>query len=59
MKSYIDVIWYLLLGLVLFFIGVTYQWYFSQKPASPFAVLGTTLDNAKENVAETLRIFWA
>lgn len=56
MKSFIDVIWYLLLGLFLFMIGVAYQWHFGKHPQSPFSVVGTTLDDAKDNLAETLRM---
>lgn len=56
MKYCGDVVWYLLIGLILFFMGVVYQWYFDQHPESPFAIVDTTLDDAKDNVAETLHL---
>ena len=56
MRSYLDIIWYLIFGLFLFCVGVTYQWHFGQRPASSFAVFNTLLDGAKENLSETLRL---
>lgn len=56
MKSVVDTLWYLLLAIVIFFVGVTYQWIFTNYPRYPFTIFSTTLDNAKDGVAETLRI---
>lgn len=56
MKSYADAVWYLLFGLFLFFVGVTYQWFFTQYPKYPFTMISTSLDGAKDGAAETLRI---
>jgi len=56
MKSYLDIIWYLIFGLFLFCFGVTYQWHFGQRPASSFAIFDTPLDGAKDSVSETLRL---
>lgn len=53
MKSYMDIIWYLLLVTILFFAGVTYQWHFSKYPKYPFSIFGSTLDHAKDNITET------
>lgn len=56
MKYCIDIIWYLIGGLILFSMGAIYQWYFNQHPDSPFAVIDTTMGVAKDNVAETLHL---
>ena len=56
MKYCVDIIWYLLIGVILFFMGATYQWYFNQHPESPLSIVDPTLDNAKDNVAETLHL---
>jgi len=56
MKYVFNIAWYVVAGLVLFFMGAVYQWYFNRHPESPFAVVDPTLDGAKDNVAETLHL---
>lgn len=56
-RNFVDILWFVLVGLFLFGAGVVYQWYVNKHPVFPLTVPGDVLDSSKEQVANTLHRF--
>ena len=55
-KRYLDIAWFVLLGVFLFCAGIAYQWYVDRNPVHPLTVPGQVLDVSKNQVADMLHI---
>ncbi|MDH3659262.1 MAG: arylsulfotransferase family protein [Alphaproteobacteria bacterium] len=56
-RRYADILWFALLGVVLFGAGIVYQWFVNKHPIYPLTVPGNVLDSSKKQVADTLHRF--
>ncbi len=56
-KNYLDILWFVLIGLFLFGGGIAYQWFVSKNPIFPLTIPGEILDSSKAKVADTLQQF--
>ncbi|MEM7042938.1 MAG: arylsulfotransferase family protein [Pseudomonadota bacterium] len=55
-KKYLDIAWFVLLGVFLFGAGIAYQWYVNRNPVHPLTVPGQVLDVSKNQVADMLHL---